>query len=107
IFGRSSACTLYSDLFRIPFNSTFNRYEMIGFYQAYGYFEKYREEIAFLFQFNQGAIIRNIQLVEQLLKGNNWLFYFIIIILFISKVNNFEILKQYLNSYCYFRDRYK
>ncbi|CAF1268363.1 unnamed protein product [Rotaria sp. Silwood1] len=69
IYGRYSACTLYSDLFRIPFNSTFNRYEMIGFYQAYGYFEKYKEEIAFLFQFNQGAIIRNIQLVEQLLKA--------------------------------------
>ncbi len=69
IYGRYSACTLYSDLFRIRFNSTFSRYEMIGFYQAYGYFIKYREEIAFLFQFNAGAIVRNVPLVEQLLKG--------------------------------------
>lgn len=69
IYGRYSACTLYSDLFKIPLNSTFSRYEMIGFYQAYGYFEKYKEEIAFLFQFNSGAISKNVPLVEQLLKG--------------------------------------
>ncbi|UJR24796.1 hypothetical protein I4U23_006171 [Adineta vaga] len=67
-YSRYSACTLYDDLFHIPFNKTFQRYEMNGFYQAYGYFEKYREEINFLFQFNQGAIKRNIELVEQLLK---------------------------------------
>ena len=69
IYGRYSACTLYSDLFRIPFNKTFSRYEMVGFYQAYGYFEKYRDEISFLFQFNSGAISKNVPLVEQLLKG--------------------------------------
>jgi len=69
IYGRYSACTLYSDLFQIPFNSTFSRYEMVGFYQAYGYFEKYKEEIAYLFQFNQGVISRNVELVEELFKG--------------------------------------
>ncbi|CAF1933536.1 unnamed protein product [Rotaria magnacalcarata] len=69
IYGRYSACTLYSDLFKIPLNSTFNRYEMVGFYQAYGYFEKYKEEIAFLFQFNSGAISNVVPLVDQLLKG--------------------------------------
>lgn len=72
IFGRYSACTLYSDLFKIPLNATFTKYEMIGFYQAYGYFEKYKEEIAFLFQFNSGAISKNVPLVEQLLKGLNY-----------------------------------
>jgi len=70
IFGRYSACTLYSDLFAIPFNSTFSRYEMIGFYQAYGYFEKFKEEIAsFLFQFKPEPCTRNVPLVDQLLKG--------------------------------------
>jgi len=69
IYGRYSACTLYPDLFQIPFNSTFSRYEMIGFYQAYGYFEKYKEEIAYLFQFNQGVITNNVPFVEELLKG--------------------------------------
>jgi hypothetical protein len=69
IYGRYSACTLYPDLFQIPFNSTFSRYEMVGFYQAYGYFEKYKEEIAYLFQFNQGVITNNVPLVEELLKG--------------------------------------
>ncbi|CAF3408366.1 unnamed protein product [Rotaria socialis] len=69
IYGRYSACTLYSDLFKIPLNSTFNRYEMVGFYQAYGYFEKYKEEIAFLFQFNSGAIASVVPLVDQLLKA--------------------------------------
>ncbi len=69
IFGRYSACTLYSDLFQIPFNSTFSRYEMVGFYQAYGYFQKYKEEIAYLFQFNQGVISKNVELVEELFKG--------------------------------------
>jgi hypothetical protein len=69
IYGRYSACTLYPDLFQIPLNSTFSRYEMVGFYQAYGYFEKYKEEIAYLFQFNQEVITKNIELVEQLLKG--------------------------------------
>jgi hypothetical protein len=69
IYGRYSACTLYQDLFKIPFNSTFNKYEMIGFYQAYGYFEKFREEIAFLYQFNSESISKNVEVVEQLLKG--------------------------------------
>ena len=69
IYGRYSACTFYHDLFKIPFNSTFKRYEMIGFYQAYGYFEKYKEEIAYLFQFNSGSISKNVPLVAELLKG--------------------------------------
>ena len=69
IYGRYSACTLYSDLFRVPFNTTFQRYEMVGFYQAFGYFEKYREEINFLFQFNWVAIERNVPLVASLLQG--------------------------------------
>lgn len=69
IFGRYSACTLYSDLFRIPLHKNYTKYEMIGFYQAYGYFEKYRNEVAFLFQFNSGAIAKNVPLVTQLLKG--------------------------------------
>jgi hypothetical protein len=74
IYGRYSSCTFYPDLFRVPLNSSFYRYEMIGFYQAYGYFEKYREEISFLFQFNPLAIARNVPLVEQLLKGYYYLF---------------------------------
>lgn len=64
IYGRYSACTLYSDLFRIPFNESFRRYEMVGFYQAYGYFEKYREALNFLFQFNS-AIMGKIFLLLQ------------------------------------------
>jgi hypothetical protein len=44
---------------------------MTGFYQAYGYFEKYREEIAYLFQFNSETISKNVFFVEQLLKGSN------------------------------------
>jgi hypothetical protein len=42
---------------------------MAGFYQAYGYFEKYREEINFLFTFNTDTIRKNVFLVEELLKG--------------------------------------
>ena len=45
IFARYSACTLFKDLFQIPWSSNFTRYEMIGFYQAYGYFERFRDEI--------------------------------------------------------------
>ncbi|CAF1341988.1 unnamed protein product [Adineta steineri] len=69
IFSRYSSCNYYPDLFRIPYNKTFQRYEMNGFYQAWGYFQKYKEEVAFLFQFNQGAIVRNVGLVEQLIKA--------------------------------------
>jgi hypothetical protein len=69
IYGRYSACTFYPDLFRIPFNSTFKKYEMVGFYQAYGYFEKYRDEISYLFQFNSETISKNVVFVEHLLKG--------------------------------------
>lgn len=69
IFGRYTVCTLFSDLLRIPLNSTYSRYEMTGFYQAYGYFEKYREEINFLFQFKSEPVSRNVVLVEQLLKA--------------------------------------
>ena len=71
IYGRYSACTFYEDLFRIPFNSTFQKYEMVGFYQAYGYFEKYREEVRFLFQFNSETISKNVVFVQHLLKGLN------------------------------------
>ena len=42
---------------------------MTGFYQAYGYFIKYKDEISYLFQFNRPTIELNIPLVEQLLKG--------------------------------------
>ena len=69
IYGRYSACTFYNDLFRVPLNASFTRYEMVGFYQAYGYFERYREEIDFLFQFNSVAVARNVPLVQELLKG--------------------------------------
>ncbi|CAF4828197.1 unnamed protein product [Rotaria sp. Silwood1] len=69
IYGRYSACTLYNDLLKVPLNSNLTRYEMIGFYQAFGYFIKYKEEISYLYQFNQGAIIRNVALVEQLLQA--------------------------------------
>lgn len=69
IYGRYSACTLYEDLFRVPFNQTFRNYEMVGFYQAYGYFEKYRDEINFLFQFNSATISLLVPFVESLLKG--------------------------------------
>lgn len=69
IYGRYSACTLYEDLFRVPLNKTYSNYEMIGFYQAYGYFEKYRDEINFLFQFNTATISLLVPFVEQLLKG--------------------------------------
>ncbi|CAF1258453.1 unnamed protein product [Adineta ricciae] len=68
-FSRYSSCVFYPDLLRVPFNKTFQRYELNGFYQAYGYFDKYREEINFLFQFNQGAIVRNVPMVEQLMKA--------------------------------------
>lgn len=69
LYGRYSSCTLFDDLLRVPLKENLTRYEMVGFYQAYGYFVKYRHEISFLFQFNQGAIRPNVPLVEQLLKG--------------------------------------
>jgi len=69
LFGRYSACTLFDDLLKIPLNSNLTRYEMIGFYQAFGYFVKYKDEISYLFQFNQAAIKATVPLVEQLLKG--------------------------------------
>ena len=71
IFQRYSACTLFTDLLKIPLNSNLTRYEMVGFYQAFGYFIKYRDELAYLFQFNQAAIRNNVPLVEQLLQGLN------------------------------------
>jgi hypothetical protein len=69
LYGRYSSCTLFDDLLKIPLNSNLTRYEMIGFYQAFGYFIKYKDEISYLFQFNQVAVRNNIPLVEQLLKG--------------------------------------
>ena len=71
VYGRYSACTLYSDLFRVPLHKNMTRYEMVGFYQAYGYFEKYRDEINYLFQFNAGSIEGNVAMVESLLRGRN------------------------------------
>ncbi len=66
---RFSACTLYDDLLKVPLNQNLTVYEMTGFYQAYGYFVKYKEEITYLYQFNQAVISKNVPLVEQLLKG--------------------------------------
>jgi hypothetical protein len=66
---RFSACTLFDDLLKVPLNPNLTVYEMTGFYQAFGYFVKYKDEISYLFQFNQLAIGRNLPLVEQLLKG--------------------------------------
>ena len=71
IVKRYSSCTLFSDLLKIPLQENLTKYEMIGFYQSFGYFVKYRDELAYLFQFNQIAIERNIPLVEQLLRGRN------------------------------------
>ena len=71
VYGRYSACTLYSDLFRIPLQKNMTRYEMVGFYQAYGYFEKYRDEIKSLFQFNAGSIEGNVAVVQSLLRGQS------------------------------------
>ncbi|CAF2979010.1 unnamed protein product [Rotaria socialis] len=68
IYGRYSACTLFDDLLKVPLDPNLTRYEMIGFYQAFGYFLKYKEEISYLFQFNQFSIKNNVPLVEQLLK---------------------------------------
>jgi hypothetical protein len=69
--GRYSSCTLFDDLLRVPLKENLTRYEMIGFYQAFGYFVKYKDEVSYLFQFNQAAIKNNVPLVEQLLKGLN------------------------------------
>lgn len=66
---RYSACTLYTDLLKIPLNENLTKYELMGFYQAFGYFVKYKYEINYLFQFHQVPIERNIPLVEQLIKG--------------------------------------
>lgn len=66
---RYSACTLYDDLLKIPLSQNLTTYEMTGFYQAFGYFVKYKEEISYLFQFHQVPIERNAPLVEQLVKG--------------------------------------
>lgn len=83
VLARYSACTLYDDLLKVPLSPNLTLYEMVGFYQAFGYFVKYKEEISYLFQFNQLAIERNVPLVEQLLKG---LILFKIIICFSSKI---------------------
>ena len=70
LFQRYSSCTLFSDLLRVPLHSNFTVYEMVGFYQAFGYFVRYRDEINHLFRFNQAAVKRNVPLVEQLLQGS-------------------------------------
>jgi hypothetical protein len=69
LFHRYSACTLYDDLLKVPLNPNLTVYEMTGFYQAFGYFVKYKEEVTYLFQFHQVPIERNVALVEQLVKG--------------------------------------
>jgi hypothetical protein len=69
LIQRYSACTLYDDLLKIPLSQNLTTYEMTGFYQAFGYFVKYKEEISYLFQFHQVPIERNVPLVEQLVKG--------------------------------------
>lgn len=66
---RYSACTLYTDLLKIPLNENLTKYELMGFYQAFGYFVKYKYEINYLFQFHRVPIERNVPLVEQLVKG--------------------------------------
>ncbi|UJR23977.1 hypothetical protein I4U23_026943 [Adineta vaga] len=69
LFGRYSSCTLFDDLLRVPLKENLTKYEMIGFYQSFGYFVKYKHEISYLFQFKQAPIKTNIPLVEQLLKA--------------------------------------
>ena len=66
---RYSACTLYEDLLRVPLTENLTKYELNGFYQAFGYFVKYKHEVNYLYQFNQGSIEKNVDLVEQLVKG--------------------------------------
>ncbi|CAF0825218.1 unnamed protein product [Rotaria sordida] len=69
IFQRYSACTLFDDLFKIPLNPNFTRYELIGFYQAFGYFDRFRQEVAQLFEFNSQTIKYIIPFVEQLIQS--------------------------------------
>ncbi len=69
LYQRYSACTLFDDLLKIPLNPNLTIYEMTGFYQAFGYFVKYKHEISYLFQFKQDVIEKNLPLVEQLLQG--------------------------------------
>jgi hypothetical protein len=69
--ARYSACTLFVDLLRIPLAKKLTHYEMIGFYQAYGYFVRYRDELSFLFQFNRDAISHIVAFVEQLCAGES------------------------------------
>jgi len=69
IVKRYSSCTFFNDLVRIPLKENLTKYEMIGFYQAFGYFIKYKDEISHLFQFNQAAIRNVVPLVDQLLQG--------------------------------------
>lgn len=69
ITQRYSACTLFKDLLTIPLMQNLTVYELKGFYQAYGYFIKYKHEINYLYQFNSDVIKKNVPLVEQLVKG--------------------------------------
>lgn len=68
-YQRYSACTLFDDLLKIPLHQNLTNYELVGFYQAYGYFIKYHDEISYLFQINQATTKNLVPLVEQLLKG--------------------------------------
>ena len=69
IYSRYSVCTLYDDLLRVPLDQRYIRYELTGFYQAYGYFDRYREEIGQLFQFNRQIIANITPIVMQLVQS--------------------------------------
>ncbi|CAF2143568.1 unnamed protein product [Rotaria magnacalcarata] len=69
IFRRYSACTLFSDLFKIPLPKNYTRYELVGFYQAFGYFDRFRKEIDQLFEFNSETIRLITPFVEQMIKS--------------------------------------
>ncbi|CAF0996581.1 unnamed protein product [Rotaria sp. Silwood1] len=69
VFRRYSACTLFNDLFKIPLPSNYTRYELVGFYQAFGYFDRFRTEVVQLFEFNSETIRIITPFVEQLVKS--------------------------------------
>ncbi|CAF4888213.1 unnamed protein product, partial [Rotaria socialis] len=68
IFRRYSACTLFGDLFKIPLPQNYTRYELVGFYQAFGYFDRFRKEIDQLFEFNSDTVKLITPFVEEMIK---------------------------------------
>ncbi|CAF4698392.1 unnamed protein product [Rotaria sp. Silwood1] len=68
LFRRYSACTLFEDLFKIPLPENYTKYELLGFYQAFGYFDRFRTEVAQLFEFNSGTVGYITPFVEELIK---------------------------------------